>query len=184
MKHLNKWITASALVCASALLLLAAFLQVSTAHAQEPVPLSENSNCVVCHQNLYLLHDTGNHFCLCESPMTCVDCHGGDPMAFTKEAAHAFRQPHPVVGEDTSRCQTCHPDASAARAAIFDQKAGISNILVIPTFDVSTIAQAATISEASAPVEKGIFWRVLPILVLIIGSISMGFWINKGYHPI
>lgn len=183
MSHNHQSTSGFALIITSLILLLAAFALVTTARAQEPIPLSENSNCVVCHENLYLLHDTGNHFCLCESPMTCVTCHGGDPTALTKEAAHAVREPHPVVGEDLHRCQVCHPDECVERAAIFDQKAGISDILIVPTFDVATVAQAATIETAVEPVEKANFWRVLPVLVLILGSISMGIWINKDYHP-
>lgn len=182
MSQLRKWVIGFALVFACTLL-LAAFSQPITAQAQEPVPLNENSNCVVCHENLYLLHDTGNNFCLCESPMTCVDCHGGDPAAVTQEAAHLFRNPHPVVGEETTRCQLCHPDESNERVAIFDQKAGISDILVIPSFDVATVAQAATIEAEIEPVVRVNFWRVLPLLVLIIGSIGMGLWINQDYHP-
>ncbi|MCU0485715.1 MAG: hypothetical protein MUC85_06340 [Anaerolineales bacterium] len=178
MFGIGKWIFKSALVSISILLLLALFVQVQTAFAQEPVPLSENNNCVICHENLYLLHDTGNYFCLCESPMTCVACHGGDPTAVKKEDAHAFRNPHPVIGNDVSRCATCHPEESSERAAIFDQKAGISNVLIVPTIPPST-GQAA-VMETKIGTE---IWRVLLVLLLILGSIGMGVWINREYHP-
>lgn len=173
----DKRISKRAFVCACILLLLAFFVQVQPAFAQEPVPLSENNNCVICHEDLYLLHDTGNYFCLCESPMTCVTCHGGDPTAVKKEDAHAFRNPHPVIGNDISRCATCHPDEYSARAEIFDQRAGISNVLIVPTIPASSAPAAVLESGGAAE-----FWRVLLVLLLILGSIGMGAWINRGYH--
>lgn len=171
------------LVCAGGLLVLALFMHTQTAQAQEPLPLSENSNCVVCHEDLYLLHDTGNSFCLNESPMSCVTCHGGDPKAVTKEAAHAFRDPHPVAGTEVIRCQVCHPAECSERVWLFDQRAGVGNLLVVPTYDVPSSGQAANSSNLNAPAASVGFWQVLPLLILILVSISMGLWINKEYHP-
>jgi len=86
--------------------------------------------CVVCHEDLYLLHDKGNWFCLKESPMTCTDCHGGNPDTTTKADAHARRTPYPIVNGDISKCQQCHPEKSFERVSYFDQNAGISDIAV------------------------------------------------------
>jgi hypothetical protein len=112
------------------LILLVTFFTSAPAYADDPVPAPANGNCITCHENLYFLHDTGNWFCLKESPMTCVDCHGGDPAALTKELAHANRAAHPVVNEDVTKCQQCHPEKCTERLQIFDEKAGISNVLV------------------------------------------------------
>ena len=60
--------------------------------------------------NLYYLHDTGKYFCLNELPMACVDCHGGDPQATIMEEGHTLRTAHPVINEDISKCQQCHPN--------------------------------------------------------------------------
>ena len=49
----------------------------ATVYADDPHPTSDNGNCITCHEDLYFLHDTGNWYCLKESPMACVDCHGG-----------------------------------------------------------------------------------------------------------
>ncbi|HWS24780.1 MAG TPA: hypothetical protein VN226_10150 [Anaerolineales bacterium] len=81
--------------------------------------------CVVCHDSQYHNYDNGKSFCINESPMHCVDCHGGNPYALTKEAAHYDRSAHPVVGEDVSRCYVCHLDEADQRAAIFDDVAGL-----------------------------------------------------------
>lgn len=81
--------------------------------------------CVACHDAQYHNYDNGKSFCINDSPMHCVDCHGGNPYAITKEAAHYDRSAHPVVGEDVSRCYVCHLDEADQRAAIFDEVAGL-----------------------------------------------------------
>lgn len=55
--------------------------------ADAPAPTPVQGNCIACHEDLYFLHDTGKWYCLKESPMSCVDCHGGDPSATTREDA-------------------------------------------------------------------------------------------------
>ncbi len=114
----------------------------ATVRADDPVPPPNNGNCITCHEDLYFLHDTGNWFCLKESPMACVSCHGGDPTTTTKEIAHTDRAPHPVINEDVSKCQECHPDECYERVELFDQTAGISEVLVAapytPAYSYST----------------------------------------------
>ena len=96
----------------------------SPVFAQESPPVPENGSCVNCHEDLYFLHDTGNWFCLRESPMRCVDCHGGNPNVLTQEEAHLNRKAHPVVNEDISKCQECHPAECMERIEKFNQTAG------------------------------------------------------------
>jgi hypothetical protein len=72
--------------------------------------------------------------------MRCFDCHGGNPSTIKKEEAHANRKVHPIINEDISKCQECHPAECGERLAKFDRVAGISEVLVaysyIPAPDV------------------------------------------------
>ena len=126
------------------LLLLVTFSTPTTVRADGPTP--NNGTCVTCHEDLYFLHDTGNWFCLKESPMACVDCHGGDPNTLDKDLAHTKRAPHPIINEDVTKCQQCHPEQCTERVALFDKAAGISNVLVAAPY---------TPSYASQVLEKG-----------------------------
>jgi hypothetical protein len=99
-------------------------------HAQAATPTADHGTCIKCHENLYFLHDTGNWFCIRESPMRCEDCHGGDPSSLKQEEAHANRKAHPLVNEDVSKCQECHPAECDERVAKFAQVGGISQVVV------------------------------------------------------
>jgi len=101
----------------------------SGVHAQAATPIADQGTCIKCHENLYFLHDTGNWFCIRESPMRCVDCHGGDPSSLKQEEAHVNRKVHPIINEDVSKCQECHPAECNERVMRFDQVAGISDVL-------------------------------------------------------
>lgn len=112
---------------------IAAFVMPFTpapAQARSPMQASAENKCLVCHENLYTLHDTGKAYCLNDAPMTCVDCHGGDPTALSQEAAHFNRAAHPVVNEDDKKCYQCHPSQAEARLDIFRATAGIPELLV------------------------------------------------------
>jgi nitrate/TMAO reductase-like tetraheme cytochrome c subunit len=101
------------------------------AHAQSATPPAE-PKCIHCHEDLYFLHDTGKWFCLNDgTPMTCVDCHGGNPTALTQEAAHANRAAYPVVNENIRKCQECHPQQASERVDIFGHVAGIGTVMVL-----------------------------------------------------
>jgi len=108
--------------------LLLTLLAVTPVSAQEPTPGVDNGNCIKCHDDLYFNHDTGNWFCIRESPMPCVDCHGGDPTATTKESAHYDRSAHPIVNEDISVCRNCHVEGYVDCVSKFDQVAGIKEV--------------------------------------------------------
>ncbi|RPJ24039.1 MAG: hypothetical protein EHM33_19105, partial [Chloroflexi bacterium] len=102
-------------------------LSLNTPVQAQSIPTNgPENNCMNCHEDLYFLHDTGNWYCLRESSMRCVDCHGGDQEAITREAAHFSRAAHPVIDEDVSKCQECHPEECSERVELFDQTAGIS----------------------------------------------------------
>jgi hypothetical protein len=123
----------------------------SGVHAQEAIPTADHGTCIKCHENLYFLYDTGNWFCIRESPMRCVDCHGGDPSSLKQEVAHANRKAHPIINEDVSKCQECHPAECDERVMEFDQVAGISNVLVAVPYQPRSIVN----SEQSQQMQPG-----------------------------
>ena len=132
-KGLSRWFLIA--VLAGILILLT--MWTIPAHAQFSTIHTE-PKCISCHENLYLLHDTGKWFCLNEeTPMNCVGCHGGDPAAITKEAAHANRAAHPIINENVSKCSECHPKQSSDRVGIFAREAGISLVMVSQPFQPS-----------------------------------------------
>jgi hypothetical protein len=137
-----------------ALVLTAVFTMPFTQSAQAQIqtyPNHEpNDNCITCHEDLYFLHDTGNWYCLREAPMSCSECHGGDPGALTKEQAHAGRAAHPVINEDVSKCQECHPSECNERVDLFKQTAGIDTVLVAAPYTPVSVAEG----QVSVPVQN------------------------------
>jgi len=176
--------TLTAALFTGGLILLIALSMPATVHADGPAP--DNGSCIKCHENLYFLHDTGNWFCLKESPMTCVDCHGGDSTTMTKELAHANRAAHPVINDDVSKCQQCHPEQCAERVEIFDQTAGISNVLVAAPYTPSYSSEVAeNIPLTGQKAEKPTTWlnlmEIFPIL-LVSGIALVVYFYYKTRH--
>jgi hypothetical protein len=132
-----------------ALLLMTVLLFPLAVSADNPTP--DDGNCINCHEDLYFLHDTGNWFCIRESPMRCVDCHGGDSTSLDKEAAHTNRKTYPILNEDASKCQECHPEKVDERVAKFDRMAGISNVLVAMPYQ----PPGAPVADESAMAVEG-----------------------------
>lgn len=133
-------------------------------------------NCVSCHEDLYLLHDTGNWFCLRESPMSCVDCHGGNPEAVTQETAHLHRATHPIVNEDTSKCRECHPAEYDKRVEMFDQRAGISQIRVAAPYSPAHPANTTSLIASTGQTEEQsgglpVLW--ITTLLIVIASLTL-----------
>ncbi|MBN2116200.1 MAG: hypothetical protein JW730_06505 [Anaerolineales bacterium] len=155
------------LVC----LVIATVFLSTPAHAQSVPANGSEDKCMTCHENLYFLHDTGNWFCLRESPMRCVDCHGGDPTAVTREMAHANRAAHPVINEDVSKCQDCHPEECDERVELFDQTAGISQVRIAAPYTPvhsteRTANETADIPQQDEPGGLLVFWEIIPLGVI------------------
>jgi len=146
-------------------------------------PATDNGKCISCHQDLYYLHDTGNWFCLEESPMACVDCHGGNPNTLVKAEAHINRAQHPVINDDISKCQECHPAQCDERVEIFEQTAGISNVLVAVPFTPShSTEQDGFIPVTSAqqePVYLVTFWEMVPLILVAGFAIALRLILHK-----
>lgn len=155
------------LLAAVILVTLTALSMPSTVRADDPIPTPNNGNCIVCHENLYFLHDTGNWFCLNESPMTCVDCHGGNPSTLDQDLAHTSRAAHPVINDDVSKCQQCHPDECYDRVALFDRSAGISDVLVAVPYTPSYSMDAAPAWEPrQESMNRLQIWEFVPLLLV------------------
>ncbi len=164
------------------IVLWAALSMVGRVNADEPGPISANVQCVVCHENLYFLHDTGNWFCLRESPMTCVDCHGGNPNTLDKNLAHAQRIAHPIINEDVSKCRQCHPQECDERVAYFDRTAGIGNVKVAAPYTPIYSVEGASVTLPRR--EAGWFlavWEILP-LALVTGLALLAYYIMRRRH--
>ena len=160
-----------------ALLVVSLFLA-TPAYAQSLDQDVDNGNCIKCHEDLYFLHDTGNWFCIRESPMPCVACHGGDPTATTQEGAHYDRSAHPVVNGDISRCQECHtnPDECCECVAKFEEVAGIKQVkLVSPASDFNASDQIPDLPviETREPVNWVLILEILPLVVLIVLTVTL-----------
>lgn len=117
-----------------------------------------DNQCLVCHENLYYLYDTGKWYCLNESPMACTYCHAGNPDVITKEGAHFNRAAHPVINENDKKCYECHPATAVSHLDEFRRVAGISQVMVAIPY------QPVTRLESSSAVEKS--GLVLPLLGL------------------
>jgi len=137
-------------------------------HADDPVPLPENGTCISCHEDLYYLHDTGKWFCLNESPMTCVDCHGGNPNTFDKDLAHSRRVAHPIINDDVTKCQQCHPAECDTRVKLFDQKAGTGKVIVAvpytPSYSTDYIPMTGTQQKPNILL---MLWEFLPLVLVV-----------------
>jgi hypothetical protein len=92
--------------------------------AQDTTPPAD-TGCLICHENLYYLHDTGKWYCLCAVEMSCTCCHGGNPQALTEEQGHAGLVVIPEKN-DAATCQKCHPEDYSERVEKFASVAGIS----------------------------------------------------------
>lgn len=151
----------------AALLLLSLFLA-TPAHAQSTPQILDNGSCINCHEDLYFLHDTGNYFCIRESPMRCVDCHGGNPAATTQETAHDDRSAHPVINQDISKCQECHAEECEDRAAIFDQVAGLKEVKLVSPVPASSVPNQTTGLPAFEEQESVNWLLTLELLPLVV----------------
>lgn len=89
---------------------------------KEKEPVSKPaSGCMACHEGVEPIREKGSKM-LAEildegrssgDPAGCVVCHGGDPAATEKEAAHKGPEFYPDPGSpwiNENTCGQCHPD--------------------------------------------------------------------------
>lgn len=167
------------------IVVLMALSMPSAVRADDPVPVPNNENCIICHENLYFLHDTGNWFCLKESPMACTNCHGGDPNTLDKDLAHANRAAHPVINDDVSKCRQCHPEECNERVAFFDRSAGISKVLVAAPYTPSYSADVAPVRETMEESRSLLpIWEVVPLLLVAGLALGIHFVLQRRHKSL
>ena len=103
------------------LALTLAWMNVAVVEGQEQSPEEQASGCLSCHAGIEPIREAGSEM-LEEivalgrakgDPHGCVVCHGGDPTAGEKEAAHGGSAFYPDPGSpwvNQKTCGKCHPD--------------------------------------------------------------------------
>ena len=130
----------------------------------------DNGTCIGCHEDLYFNHDKGQWFCIRESPMSCVYCHGGDPTATTKVEAHYDRSAHPIVNNDISVCRECHVEGCMDCVMEFDRVAGIKQVkLAAPVSGPRASEQIPCLPavEKQTPINWLLIFDVLAAILVI-----------------
>ena len=169
----------------ASLLVLSAMAVPATAFADSSEPPPDNGHCVNCHDNLYYLHDTGKYFCLNESPMACVDCHGGNPQATILEQAHTLRTAHPVINEDISKCQQCHPEQCTERMAIFGHVAGFNDTVLIAGAPLPQLPaeQSLPLPAAEETAVNGWMFSTMELITLLVfTALILALYIYRKVH--
>lgn len=153
-------ILAALLIVAGATMALA---HSSAAQAETPTTEKDDS-CIACHEALYLNHDTGKWYCLCEVKARCTFCHGGVLGETTEEAAHTGMLANPVQ-HGTETCEGCHPQDFADRVVTFATRAGFS-ATPCPTVE----ALAASLAPMPAPLMPSGLGTVQIGALLLLGA--------------
>ncbi len=153
-----------------------ALVSPSSTGAQAGEGPSDDDPCVTCHENLYLLHDSGKWCCLCGLPMHCTCCHGGNPDTADEELAHQGMVARPVK-DDQVVCQDCHPGDYQARVEVFASIGGIRPMAsVIPTECYAEPVVAAHVDSVppvlrQEPLEP---WRMAGLVVITLALVGLG----------
>lgn len=171
-----------ALVAAILLVTAGILFQAQSAQAStETFTVSETSSCLICHEDRYYQHDTGNHYCLTEAASRCVDCHSGNPEAFTKETSHVGLIIYPILNGDISRCENCHEQDAQAHVDAFSELAGFSKtVFVAEQIRPALIAQTAL--PAGGMLDKKTAIGIAVITTVIAGLFMFCFLLNKSCH--
>ena len=169
----TKFFSRSGLAVAALLGIVLLLIAPQPAASQTPIS-SDAPTCIRCHEDLYYLHDTGKWFCISKSPMQCAGCHGGDPTAITKEAAHQHRTAHPIINGDTTTCRQCHVENCAERVSEFDAIAGISPVVLVskPIVGPAPAASSVATPMPQAAEEVTPVWNWPVVLVIAIPAIG------------
>jgi hypothetical protein len=158
----------------------------SNVSAQASYPFAENGTCASCHEDLYILHDTGKWFCIRESPMLFVDCHSDNPYPINQENTHTNRKTHPILNEHVSKSQECHLAECDERVAKFDRTTGISSVLLAILYQPAPRIRSEQPLEMpiTEPVENPVWISAIEIIVLVlITSLALIiYFIRKTHH--
>jgi hypothetical protein len=114
------------LVCGSILVivLMLGLVGVADVCAQSETTPPESA-CASCHENLYLLHDTGKWYCMCKRRAECTVCHAGQADTYDEKFAHEGLIANPIR-DNIAACQSCHTDNYEEYIQRFALIAGVS----------------------------------------------------------
>jgi hypothetical protein len=108
-------------------------------------------------------------------------------MDLKQEEAHATRKAHPIINEDVSKSQECHPDKCNERVELFDQSAGISQVLAAvrytPAYSTEENASVCIDIPQSEkePSSLLMFWEIIP-LAFVAGLALTIYLIYRIHH--
>jgi len=159
------------------LLLCGLYFGISLAQDGSIQPEQEET-CRNCHENLYMLHDTGKSFCLCVEEMTCSCCHGGNPEAVIEEDAHQGMLLRPVHG-DSQPCQKCHQDDADARVDKFAALAGVTSFHTITPTQIPLSSANIELPDPPKPLHWLENWQWFSLGVVMLGMVAI---VIFGYH--
>jgi cytochrome c553 len=106
------------------IVLILSEVNISAVSAQSEAPPSDTT-CATCHENLYLLHDTGKWYCSCKRRADCTVCHAGLEGAYDKELAHQGLIANPIQN-NIAACKSCHGEDYDQYIERFALMAGVS----------------------------------------------------------
>jgi cytochrome c553 len=122
---IRKWFSLWLLFLALAGNVAQAIMVTTPTQAQDEIH-PDAATCVACHENLYLLHDSGKWYCLCETQVHCTQCHGGRTDTMDEDLAHEGMLANPLEN-NAAICQDCHPDDYQVQVKKFASIAGINS---------------------------------------------------------
>ena len=127
------------------------------------------SPCASCHENLYLLHDTGKWYCMCKRRADCTVCHAGRADTYDEELAHQGLVANPIQ-DNPAACQSCHADNYEEYIERFALIAGVSQPHPPgPTYLPASLAIEAPAEPAGALVFVGktyVAWQLIGLGLL------------------
>ena len=146
------------------------FIGIAPAWAQTPSPEKDES-CMACHENLYVLHDTGKWYCMCGTKARCTYCHHGVLGALDEETAHQGMIANPVR-DNAAVCQNCHPDDYTEHVAMFAAHGGLSPTPIsLPTYNPALAGvNTEPVSDLLRP-QPLETWRVAGLGATVLGFV-------------
>lgn len=155
---------------ATMFLVLFAVMSMPEGASAAPSTDEVSNSCLICHEDLYYLYDTGKWYCITEHQDRCTNCHEGDPTAFNKEMSHQQLIAHPQQNNG-EKCLDCHTAEDAhMRMAEFESVAGFDTV-IRPVAYVPAEPVATGFPEIAEPSP----FESLPWMIG--GIVLFGFWL-------
>lgn len=123
--HNNRWIF---VLTMSLLVVLAVILSLPVQASAQTTGTPDNT-CLVCHEDLYFLHDSGKLCCITTHADHCVGCHEGNPTSMKKEESHLGLLLHPQENAG-AKCLECHESEDVpTRMTKFETDGGFDEVI-------------------------------------------------------